>query len=88
MVSASSTSASSVWVLAFPIKTSAFIEPVEADGWAFASGVPIVRKDEERCGGLHDGNASGGPCVSPGVVQGVKAGTRDTRSGVAPLGRG
>ena len=40
-------------------------------GWPFASGVPSVSRPELCVGGLHDGKASGEPCVLFGAAQGV-----------------
>ena len=37
---------------------------------------------------MHDGNASGAPWVRFGAVHALYAGTKDTRSGVAPFGLG
>ena len=54
----------------------------------FASGVPTVSTEERCAGGLHDGCASGGPWVRFGEVHAWYAGTRATRSGLAPFGRG
>src|SRR6187200_3035497 len=53
-----------------------------------ASGVPTVTALDRCAGGLHDGKASGGPCMRLSTVHWLKAGTRLTRSGVAPRGRG
>jgi hypothetical protein len=53
-----------------------------------ASGVPTVTEPDVETGGLHDGNASGGPWVRFGAVHAAKAGTMETRIGVAPFGRG
>ena len=55
------------------------------------SGVPIVSWVDDLTGGLHDGNASGAPCVKPagdGPVHWLNASSSETRSGEAPLGRG
>src|SRR5687767_14027890 len=71
-----------------PTSTSSFTKPVMFAAAPLASGVPTVTEPDDWTGGLHDGNASGGPCVRFGVVHALYAGTRDTRSGVAPLGRG
>jgi hypothetical protein len=54
----------------------------------FASGEPTVSDVELWTGGLHDGNASGVPCVRFGVAHALYAGTTDARNGVAPFGRG
>jgi hypothetical protein len=54
----------------------------------FASGEPTVMAVDDCTGGLHDGNASGGPCVRFGAAQALYAGTMDAAIGVAPLGRG
>src|SRR5215207_11737451 len=62
--------------------------PTKPAAAPFASGVPTVTKLDDCTGGLHDGNASGGPCVRFGAVQVLYAGTKATRSGVAPFGRG
>src|SRR5687767_9727989 len=53
-----------------------------------ASGEPTVIALDAWTGGLHDGNASGGPWVRFGAVHALYAGTIETRSGVAPFGRG
>jgi hypothetical protein len=37
----------------------------------FASGLPTVMLVEDWLGGLHEGNASGGPCVRFGATHGV-----------------
>ena len=63
-------------------------KPVELAPAPFASGVPTVKKLELCVGGLQEGNASGGPCVRFGEPHGLYEGTSDTRSGVAPAGRG
>src|SRR3954452_3898482 len=62
--------------------------PLEAAAAPFASGVPTVSRGEVCAGGLHEPNDSGAACVRFGLVQGVKAGTRDANRGVAPLTRG
>src|SRR5256885_674328 len=63
--------------------------PTEFAAAPFASGVPTVRKLDDCTGGLQDGNASGAPWVLlPGAAHCLYAGTSETRSGVAPLGRG
>jgi hypothetical protein len=63
------------------------IDPTEFDGAPLLSGVPTVRKLDDCTGGLHDGNASGAPCVLFGVPHALKDGTSEARSGLAPLGR-
>jgi hypothetical protein len=68
--------------------TSIFTKPVLFAAAPLASGVPTVMDWDVWTGGLHDGNASGGPCVRLGVVHALYAGTSDTRNGVAPFGRG
>ena len=62
--------------------------PMELAGWPFASLVPTVNDPDDCACGLHDGKASGGPCVRLGAVHELYAGTSDARIGVAPLGRG
>ena len=47
----------------------------------FASGEPMVSDVDDWTGGLHDGNASGGPCVRFGAAHALYAGTSDARSG-------
>jgi hypothetical protein len=47
-----------------------------------------VIEPDDWTGGLHDGNASGGPCVRFGAPHAVNAGTIDTTIGLAALGRG
>src|SRR4029079_19170251 len=71
-----------------PAWTSRRTDATEFAGAPLASGEPTVRKFEVWTGGLQDGNASGAPCVLFGAVHCLKAGTVETRSGVAPLGRG
>src|SRR5262245_7169590 len=71
-----------------PTITSSLMKPTEFAAAPLASGVPTVMFVDGCTGGLHDGNASGGPCVRFGAVQATYAGTIDTRNGVAPLGRG
>ena len=46
-----------------PTITRMRIEPADFAAAPFASGVPTVRKLEACCGGAHDGNESGSPCV-------------------------
>src|SRR5688572_12826650 len=75
-------------VSGFAGATSILKYPTELATAPLASGVPTVRKLEACTGGLHDGKASGGPCVRLGAVHELYAGTSDTRRGVAPLGRG
>ena len=62
--------------------------PTEFAATPLASGVPTVSVLDDCTGGLHDGNASGAPCVRFGDVHALYAGTSETCSGVAPLGRG
>src|SRR5688500_4530395 len=62
--------------------------PTEFASAPFASGVPTVKKSEVCAGGLHDGESSGGPCILFGEVHCSYAGTSETRSGVADMGRG
>src|SRR5687768_16091213 len=71
-----------------PTLTSSFANPTEFAPAPLASGVPTVTDPEAWTGGLHDGNASGGPCVRFGAVHALYAGTSDATIGVAPLGRG
>src|SRR3954470_6876126 len=71
-----------------PACTSRRTEATEFAGAPLASGEPTVRYVDVCTGGLQDGNASGAPCVLFGVVQALKAGTIETRNGVAPFGRG
>src|SRR5690242_6143978 len=52
------------------------------------SGVPTVNHCDVCCGGVHDGNASGVPCVRFGTVHCLYAGTTEAVIGVAPWGRG
>ena len=42
---------------------------------------------DASCGGAHEGNESGDPCVRFGAVHCLNAGVREARSGVAPFGR-
>src|SRR3954454_18134500 len=71
-----------------PAITSSFTKPTEFAGAPLASGEPTVTAVEDWTGGLHDGNAKGGPCVRFGAAHALYAGTIDARSGVAPFGRG
>src|SRR4051794_35579725 len=71
-----------------PAITSSFTKPTEFAGAPLASGEPTVMLVDDWTGGLHDGNARGGPCVRFGAAQALYAGTSDARSGVAPFGRG
>ena len=64
------------------------MKPTEFAPAPFASGDPMVRFVDVWTGGLHDGNASGGPCVRFGAAHALYAGTIDARSGLAPTGRG
>jgi hypothetical protein len=50
-------------------------------------GSPTVTDCDDATGGLHDGNAKGGPCVRFGVPHALKPGTNDTLSGLALFGR-
>ena len=54
----------------------------------FASDVPTVMEFDDCTGGLHDGNASGGPCVRFGAVHSLYAGTSDVTSGLPTAGAG
>jgi hypothetical protein len=64
------------------------MDPTEFAPAPFASGEPTVSDVEVWVGGLHDGNASGGPCVRFGAVHAVYAGTIDAEIGLADFGRG
>src|SRR3989442_9117630 len=73
--------------------TSRRTEPIDpASVPTHASPVPTVRKFDVCTGGLHDSAASGAPCwrFAGGALFGhaVYATANDTRSGVAPFGRG
>jgi hypothetical protein len=71
-----------------PAITLILMNPTEFAAAPFASGEPTVNDVELWTGGLHDGNASGVPCVRFGDAHALYAGTTDARSGVAPFGRG
>src|SRR5687767_7024021 len=71
-----------------PATTVILMNPTEFAAAPLASGEPMVSDVEVWTGGLHDGNASGVPCVRFGVVHWLYAGTSDARSGLAPFGRG
>jgi hypothetical protein len=64
------------------------MNPIEFAAAPFAVGSPTVSDVDDWTGGLHDGNARGGPCVRFAAVHWLNAGTSDARSGLAPLGRG
>src|SRR5690349_16204583 len=68
--------------------TFSVADPTMCAAAPLASGVPTVRKFEACVGGLQDGKASGEPWVLFGAVHCLKAGTSETRSGLAPFGRG
>ena len=61
------------------------MNPTEFAAAPFASGEPMVSDVEVWTGGLHDGNASGVPCVRFGVAHALYAGTIDARSGRCTL---
>jgi hypothetical protein len=71
-----------------PTRTARRMEPTAFAAAPFASGEPTVMAVDDWTGGLHDGNASGGPCVRFGAAHALYAGTSDATIGVAPLGRG
>jgi hypothetical protein len=71
-----------------PTRTAMRSDPTEFAGAPFASGDPTVMEFDDWTGGLHDGNASGGPCVRFGAAHALYAGTSDATIGVAPFGRG
>ena len=71
-----------------PTLTPSLMKPTEFAPAPFASGEPMVSDVDDWTGGLHDGNASGGPCVRFGAAHALYAGTIDARSGLAPTGRG
>src|SRR6186713_38955 len=54
----------------------------------FAGASPTVSSPDSCAGALHEPNASGGPCMRSGDVHCPYAGTSETRTGVAPFGRG
>ena len=81
------TSASSAEVPGFPITVSRRTNPLALAAVPFASGVPTVTYGDDCDGGLHEGNASAGPCVRFGEAHALKTGTRGTRVGVAPFDR-
>ena len=81
-------SASSAAVAGSPSTDANFSDATDWAAAPFASGVPTVRNDEAWTGGVHEGNASGGAWVRFGAMHGSKAGTSETRIGVAPAGRG
>ena len=85
----SSTSASSGPVNGSPGITFIRTNPEKLAVCAFASGVPMVSWPGTCAGGLHDGNASAGPCVRLALPVGhcAKAGTSGVRNGVAPFER-
>ena len=62
-------------------------EPTELATPPPASGVPTVTSLDVCTGGLHEGNASGGPCVRFELVHCANAGTSETLNGLAPFGR-
>ena len=64
------------------------MDPTAFAGAPFASGEPTVSALDDWTGGLHDGNASGGPCVRFGAVHALYAGTIDATIGDAAFGRG
>src|SRR6266540_3187291 len=75
------------------VLTSRRTEPTEPESVpAHASPVPIVKKFDVCTGGLHESTANGAPCwrFAGGALFGhcLYAGTSETRSGVAPFGRG
>ena len=47
-----------------------------------------MSEPDDWTGGLHDGNARGGPCVRFGAVHCAYAGTSEAVMGLADLGRG
>ena len=79
------TSASSAGVVGSPTSVSSRTKPTELACCPFASGVPTVRFGDACCGGLHEANASGAPCVSFGEVHSWYAGTSDARNGRGAL---
>ena len=50
-----------------PTTTPSLMKPTEFAPAPFASGEPMVSDVDDWTGGLHDGNASGGPCVRFGA---------------------
>src|SRR3954469_5627964 len=64
--------------------TSIRTEPIERSR---ASPWLTVTFGDSVCGGLHEPNASGGPCVRFAVLHGLNAGTSDARNGVGALWR-
>ena len=82
------TSASSAGVAGLPTTTALRRLPWKATWWPLVSGVGTVTCGEFLMGGLHEPNASGGPCVRFAEVHGRNAGTSEKREGVAPFGRG
>ena len=61
--------------------------PAEFAAAPLTSGVPTVMCVDVCNGGLHEPKPSGGPCVRFGAVHPVYAGTSETLSGDADLGR-